>query len=72
MAEITKERLLRDFSKAVLNDEAALFIGAGMSVGAGFVDCNYSGCFGQIGEERAALEGAAEAVEHIEAVLADG
>lgn len=38
MAEITKEQLLRDFSKAILNDEAALFIGAGISVGAGFVD----------------------------------
>jgi NAD-dependent SIR2 family protein deacetylase len=38
MAEITKEQLLRDFSKAIINDEAALFIGAGMSVGAGFVD----------------------------------
>ncbi len=38
MAEITKQQLLRDFSKAILSDEAALFIGAGMSVGAGFVD----------------------------------
>lgn len=38
MAEITKAQLLRDFSKAIINDEAALFVGAGMSVGAGFVD----------------------------------
>ena len=38
MAQITKEQLLRDFSKAIANDEAALFIGAGLSVGAGFVD----------------------------------
>lgn len=38
MAQITKEQLLRDFSKAIGNDEAALFIGAGLSVGAGFVD----------------------------------
>ncbi|HEV2380849.1 MAG TPA: SIR2 family protein [Terriglobia bacterium] len=38
MAEISKEQLVRDFSRAIANDEAALFIGAGMSVGAGFVD----------------------------------
>jgi hypothetical protein len=38
MAEITKEQLLRDFSKAIINDEAALFIGAGLSAGAGFVN----------------------------------
>lgn len=38
MAEINREQLMRDFSRAIANDEAALFIGAGMSVGAGFVD----------------------------------
>jgi hypothetical protein len=30
MSEINK-RLLRDFAKAIANNEAALFIGAGMS-----------------------------------------
>lgn len=38
MAQITKEVFLRDFSKAIINDEAAIFVGAGMSAGAGFVD----------------------------------
>ncbi|HEY1170382.1 MAG TPA: SIR2 family protein [Verrucomicrobiae bacterium] len=38
MSELKKSVFLRDFSKAVINNEAALFIGAGMSAGAGFVD----------------------------------
>jgi hypothetical protein len=38
MAEITKDKFMREFSKAILADEAALFVGAGVSVGAGFVD----------------------------------
>ena len=33
---------------------------------------NYSGGFGQFGEERTALEGAAQVVEHAEAILAQG
>ncbi|MBI3869850.1 MAG: SIR2 family protein [Verrucomicrobia bacterium] len=38
MAEITKEQFIRDFAKAIEADQAALFIGAGMSAGVGFVD----------------------------------
>lgn len=38
MAEINKEQLIRDFAKAIAADQAALFIGAGMSAGVGFVD----------------------------------
>ncbi len=38
MAIIERETFLRDFSQAILRDEAALFVGAGVSVGAGFVD----------------------------------
>lgn len=38
MAQITKEQFIRDFSKAIATDQAALFVGAGMSAGVGFVD----------------------------------
>ncbi len=38
MAIIKREAFLRDFSQAILRNEAALFVGAGLSVGAGFVD----------------------------------
>jgi len=38
MAEITKQQFVRDFAKAIAADQAALFIGAGMSAGVGFVD----------------------------------
>lgn len=38
MSLISKAEFLRNFSKAILEDEAALFVGAGVSVGAGFVD----------------------------------
>jgi hypothetical protein len=38
MAEISKEQLIRDFAKAIATDQAALFVGAGMSAGVGFVD----------------------------------
>jgi hypothetical protein len=38
MAIIEQSAFLREFSKAILRDEAALFVGAGVSVGAGFVD----------------------------------
>jgi hypothetical protein len=38
MSEISKAEFLRNFSKAILENEAALFVGAGISVGAGFVD----------------------------------
>ncbi len=38
MAIIDKRTFLRDFSKAIIGNEAALFVGAGVSVGAGFVD----------------------------------
>lgn len=38
MSEISKEQLVRDFSKALLQNQAALFVGAGVSAGAGFVD----------------------------------
>jgi hypothetical protein len=38
MAAITRQQFTRDFSKAIAADQSALFIGAGMSAGAGFVD----------------------------------
>lgn len=38
MAEISKERFIRDFSKEIEYGSAALFVGAGMSVRSGMVD----------------------------------
>ena len=38
MPDITKEQFLNEYSRAVTNSNAALFIGAGMSVASGMVD----------------------------------
>lgn len=38
MAVVSKEEFLREYSAALLEDQAAAFVGAGFSVGAGFVD----------------------------------
>jgi hypothetical protein len=38
MAIVSKEEFLREYSTALLEDRAAAFVGAGFSVGAGFVD----------------------------------
>lgn len=38
MGQVSKSEFLRSFSKALSQNRAALFVGAGLSVGAGFVD----------------------------------
>lgn len=38
MAEISKEQFLKEYSKALADGNAAMFLGAGMSVGSGMVD----------------------------------
>ncbi|MEI6654737.1 MAG: hypothetical protein WCP45_08220, partial [Verrucomicrobiota bacterium] len=38
MSEVSKEQFLKEYSKALADGNAAMFVGAGMSVGSGMVD----------------------------------